>query len=78
MNARPAPERRDAGSDRSLGAEPTRHEVAVARTLQWADGSAARGDFAGALEWVALIESIDGGLPNEYETKRQTWSEEIG
>lgn len=33
MNAQPAPERQDAGSDRLLDAEPTRHEVAVARTL---------------------------------------------
>ena len=78
MNVQPAPERQDAGSDRSLGAEPTRHEVAVARTSRWADGSAARGDYAGALEWIALIESIDGELPKEYETKRQTWSDEIG
>lgn len=49
----------------------------MARTLQWADASAARGDYAGALEWIALIESIDDKLSQEYESKRQTWSDEI-
>ncbi len=52
----------------------------MASTLQWADASAARGDYAGdagALEWIALIESIDDKLSQEYESKRQTWSDEI-
>ncbi len=77
MNAQPAPERPEAARDRSPAAEPTRHEVAVARTLGWADGSAARGDYAAALEWIAVIESIDGELPGEYASKRQMWIDEI-
>jgi hypothetical protein len=38
-----------------------------------ADRSAADGDYAEALEWLAVVESVDGQLPDEFETKRETW-----
>lgn len=45
----------------------------MARTLQWADGSAARGDYADALGWIQVVEAVDGGLSEEYVAKRDAW-----
>jgi hypothetical protein len=53
---------------------PDRHRAAVARTLQWADGCAARGEYADGLGWLALVEDLGDTLPPEYATKRQRWS----
>ena len=50
-----------------------RHRAAVTRTLQWADGCAARGEYAEGLEWLAMIEQLGDMLPPEYATKRQRW-----
>ena len=52
---------------------PDRHRAAVARTLQWADGCAARGEYADGLEWLAMIEKLGDTLPPEYDAKRQRW-----
>ena len=57
----------------SIDRPPDRHRAAVARTLQWADGCAARGEYADGLEWLAMIEKLGDTLPPEYETKRQRW-----
>ena len=57
-------------------AEPgagARHLAAVARTLCWADESAARGDYADALRWVETIEALGDPLPQDYDTKRRSW-----
>ena len=40
-----------------------RHERAVANTLGFAREAAFRGDFQGALEWLAVVEVVDGVLP---------------
>lgn len=57
----------------SIDPPPDRHRAAVARTLQWADGCAARGEYADGLEWLAMIEKLGDMLPPEYATKRQRW-----
>ena len=50
-----------------------RHAVAVARTLQWADEAAGRGDHSDALAWLHVIEAIGDELPETYRTKRHAW-----
>jgi hypothetical protein len=52
---------------------PDRHNAAVARTLQWADGCAARGEYADGLGWLELVEQLGDTLPPEYESKRRRW-----
>jgi hypothetical protein len=47
-----------------------RQEHARARTLEFAEEAASRGDFADALAW---LEAIDRRLPAEYVTKQQEW-----
>jgi len=42
--------------------ELTRHEAA------------AEHDYAGALEWLEVIEAIGDRLPEEHERKRATWA----
>lgn len=49
------------------------HVAAVARSLQWADEAAGRTDYADALAWIQTVEVVDGELPEEYKTKRDTW-----
>jgi hypothetical protein len=58
----------------SIDPPPDTHHAAIARTLQWADGCAARGEYADGLEWLAMIEKLGDTLTPEYETKRQTWA----
>lgn len=53
---------------------PTRHEAAVMQTLGWADEAAASRDFAGALEWLAVIEAIGTPLSDEHLGKQATWA----
>lgn len=50
-----------------------RHLAAVARSLGWAQESAARGDYAEALSWVGVVEAIGDALPDGFEIKRQAW-----
>jgi hypothetical protein len=57
---------------------PDRHRAAVTRTLQWADGCAARGEFADGLQWLAMIEQLGDTLPPEYESKRERWIASLG
>ncbi len=69
------------GEDRRLGAPPRaaglsaadRHLGAVASSLGWAQESADRGDYADALEWIAVLEAIGEEIPDGYQTKRQAW-----
>ena len=42
----------------NIGDGSARHARAVAQTLGWADEAAARGDHAGALEWLRTLEVI--------------------
>jgi hypothetical protein len=57
---------------RPLGAA-TRHEWAVARTLEWADDAAARGDHANALGWLGVLDTMGDQLSSEYRRKRENW-----
>jgi hypothetical protein len=50
-----------------------KHLVAVARSLQWADEAATRGNHSDALAWLRVIEVIGDELPETYQTKRQAW-----
>ncbi|MDQ2896449.1 MAG: hypothetical protein M3Y09_12545 [Actinomycetota bacterium] len=45
----------------------------MARSLGWAQESAARGDYADALSWVGAVEAIGEVLPEGFEIKRQAW-----
>jgi hypothetical protein len=49
------------------------HRAAVANTLTWAEESAARGDYADALAWLSVLDTIRETLPEEYELKRIDW-----
>ncbi len=53
------------------GAE--RHERAVANTLRLAREAAASGDFAAALEWLTVVEIVDGALPAGWELTHALW-----
>jgi len=53
------------------GAE--RHERAVANTLGLAREAAAKGDFAGALEWLVVVEIVDEALSAGWELTRTSW-----
>ena len=50
-----------------------RHQRAVAQTFRFAQDAAATGDFGEALEWLAVVESVDGGLPADWELTRDSW-----
>jgi hypothetical protein len=50
-----------------------RHERAVARTLEFAEEAAGRGDFPDALAWLQTLEAIGRVLPMEYLSKREAW-----
>jgi hypothetical protein len=54
-----------------------RHLAAVARSLGWAQESAARGDYADALGWVQMVEAIGDLIPEEYEIKRRAWRDAL-
>ena len=53
--------------------EAERHERAVANTLGFAREAAPSGDFTGALEWLGVVEIVDGALPAEWERTRALW-----
>ena len=55
-----------------------KHLAAVARTLQWADESAERGDYFDALAWLDTVKAIGDELPEVYETRRDSWSAQLG
>lgn len=50
-----------------------RHERAVANTLGFAQEAASRGDFKDALEWLGVVEFVDGVLPPGWERTRAVW-----
>jgi hypothetical protein len=50
-----------------------RHERAVAQTLGFAHEAALRGDFADAIEWLKVIEVVDGVLPAGWQATRDLW-----
>jgi hypothetical protein len=54
-----------------------RHLAAVARTLQWADESAERGDVLDAIAWLKTLEAIGDTLPEAYEIRRDFWRAQL-
>jgi hypothetical protein len=59
------------------------HERAVADAVGLARGAAAGGGFIGALEWLGVVEIVDGGLPRGWERTcavwlGEDWSAELG
>jgi hypothetical protein len=54
-----------------------KHLAAVARTLQWADESAERGDHFDAIAWLETLEAIGDELPGDYEIRRDSWSAQL-
>ncbi len=55
-----------------------KHLAALARTLQWANESAERGDYFDALAWLDTVEAIGDELPEVYEIRRDSWSTQLG
>ena len=49
------------------------HEQAVAQTLRWAQEAAGSGDLNGALAWLGVVETVDGGLSAEWQSTRAAW-----
>ena len=62
------------GADANGG---TKHQAAVARTLEWADACAERGDLLDAIAWLGTLEAIGDEVPGTYEFRRDTWSAEL-
>jgi hypothetical protein len=54
-----------------------KHLAAVARTLQWADESAQRGDHFDAIAWLGALEAIGDELPEVYKIRRDSWSAQL-
>ncbi len=54
-----------------------KHLAAVARTLQWADDSAGRGDLFDAIAWLGTLEAIGDKLPDVYEIRRDSWCAQL-
>ena len=50
-----------------------RHERAVANTLCWAQEAAADEAFSDALEWLRVIELVDGALTPGWERTQASW-----
>lgn len=57
-----------------MSAGLSRHERAVANTLELADRSAASGDYAEALAWLETLDAIGAELPEAYAAKRPVWT----
>jgi hypothetical protein len=53
------------------------HRAAVERSLEWAHESAARGDYADALRWVAMVESLGDELSEDLATERLAWGDAL-
>ena len=51
----------------------SRHLAAVARSLEWAEQAAERGNYADALGWVQVVQVIGEQLSDEFEAKRGVW-----
>jgi len=50
-----------------------RHERAVANTLCWAQEAAAHDAFGDALEWLHVVELVDGALTPGWERTQASW-----
>jgi len=52
----------------------SKHERAVANTLDWADRAAANGEYAEALAWLEMLDAIEAGLPPACIERRSSWA----
>jgi hypothetical protein len=52
---------------------PGQQPSAVTQTLRRAQEAAHRGAFRQALEWLSLVELVDGGLPADWGRIRESW-----
>ena len=50
-----------------------RHERAVANTLCWAQEAAAHEAFRDALEWLQVVELVDGALTPAWARTQAAW-----
>ena len=50
-----------------------RHQRAVAQTLRWAHEAAAGEAYGDALEWLRVIEVVDGALTPGWERTQTSW-----
>ncbi len=55
----------------------SRHSAAVKRSLRWAQESADRGDYADALGWIKVLETIGERVPPSYLAKSRVWNDEL-
>ena len=54
------------------------HDEARRLALSFAERDAADGHFKSALEWLDVLEQIDGVLPPGYLHKRADWHDRAG
>jgi len=54
-----------------------RHNAAVKRSLQWAQESADRGDYADAIGWISVLETIGERIPPSYLAKSRSWNDAL-
>lgn len=50
-----------------------RHALAVRQSLRWAVRSAREGDYERALGWLAMVERVEGALPDPWQQRRRAW-----
>lgn len=50
-----------------------RHVLAIRQSLRWAQRCAREGDYERALGWLAMVERIDGALPDPWPQMRTAW-----
>jgi sulfide:quinone oxidoreductase len=53
------------------------HDEARALAVAFAERDAADGDFKSALEWLEVIERLDGALASDFAAKRAEWRERM-
>jgi hypothetical protein len=67
------PSSRNRGPWMTPRSRPDCHERAVANTLCWAQEAAAEEAFSDALEWLQLVELVDGALTPRWERTQASW-----
>jgi hypothetical protein len=57
------------------GTRPGRdpRQVAIAAAVEWAEVAAMLGDYAEAVGWLGVIDSLGGPLPSELAARRPDW-----
>lgn len=70
--------RSGAGGSSADSSQSGKHDRAVASSLDWADQAARKGDFAEALAWLDMLDSIGEPLPESYAAKHAQWLSALG